>query len=365
MKSYIPYSLLAAIAATGMASAQTQTAYTAPVGYVTLSVPASGDTNIGQPLQRSSIFAGAASAVSTTTVSISTSSLSVNQFQYSPPTQTNSYYLRVTSGSLSGRIFEIVSNTADSITLDTDVQVLGLTAAATFTVTPYWTLGTLFPAGAGVGASVDELEPVAFVSFVDYAASGANKSAATTYFYYQGSGLAGNGWYNNDNTAAGKQDDLTLEPFQIAIIRNLEATSKEVVISGVVPTVKTESLVFGKTSVNDSYFSLQIPVDVTLGQSGLVSSGAVATSTDELEPVDFVSTFDETASQYNKSATKTYFHYTGSALDGTGWYDNDNTAAGKQDNVISLKAGRQILVRKSPVVAPSTTPNLTPIPYSL
>lgn len=363
MKPYT-YSLLAAAFACGMAQGAA-TAYTTPVGYVTLEVPASGDTNIGQPLQRPSTFAAAASSVVADTVGISTSALTVNQFVYSPPGQPNSYYLRITSGALAGRTFEVLSNTVNSITVDTDLQALGFASSNTFSITPYWTLGTLFPAGAGVGASTDELEPVAFVSFVDYSAVGANKSAAATYFYYQGAALNGDGWYNNDNTAAGKQDNLTLEPFQIAIVRNLEATAKEVVVTGTVPSTGTESLVFGKTSVNDSYFAIQMPIDVTLGQSGLIASGAVTTSTDELEPVDLVSTYDETASQFNKAAAKTYFHYTGVGLSGTGWYDNDNTAAGIQDNVISLKAGRQILIRKSAVVSPSTIENITPIPYSL
>jgi len=361
------YSLLAAAAACGITFGA-ETAYTTPVGYVTLAVPASGDTNIGQPLQRPSEYAGAASSVVTSTIGISTSALTSGQFVYAPPAQTNSYYLRITGSvvsSLVGRFFEVVGNTANSITVDTNLAALGFATGDKFTITPYWTLGTLFSAGAGVGASTDELEPVAFVSFVNFSAAGANKAAAATYFYYQGVGLSGSGWYNNDNTALGKQNDLTLEPFQIAIIRNLEATAKSVVVSGVVPAAKTESSVYGKTVLNDNYLCIQMPVDVTLGQSGLLASGAVITSTDELEPVDFVSTYNETASQFNKAASKTYFHYTGTGLSGTGWYDNDNTAAGKQDNVVTLKAGRQILIRKSPLGANAVAPNLTPIPYSL
>jgi uncharacterized protein (TIGR02597 family) len=363
MKKYLPYSLILAAAATGMA--QAATAFTTPVGYVTLAVPPTGDTNIGQPLQRPSAFSGSASSISGATVGIASNSLTADQFVFSSPSQTNSYYLRVTNGSLAGRTFEVLSNTANSITVDTNIQALGFSSTTTFSITPYWSLNTLFPQGAGVGASVDELEPVAFVSFVDFSAPGANKSAAATYFYYEGVGLNGSGWYNNDNTAAGKQDNLTIEPFQIAIIRNLENTPKSVTIAGSVPSTPTESLVFGKTSVNDSYFAVQMPIDITLGQSGLIASGAVTTSTDELEPVDLVSVYDETASQFNKAAATTYFHYTGTGLAGTGWYNNDNTAAGKQDNAISLKAGRQILIRKSALGAPAVVPNITPLAYSL
>lgn len=361
MKPYT-YALLAAAVACGMA--YSETAYTTPVGYVSLTVPASGDTNIGQPLQRSSVFAASASTVTTDTVGLSSSALTAGQFVYSPPGQTNSYYLRLTSGSLSGRYFEIVSNTTNSITVDTDLAALGVTSGTTFEVTPYWTLNTLFPSGAGVGVSVDELEPVAFVSFVDFSAAGANKSAAKTYFYYQGSGLSGNGWYDNDNTASGKKDDLTIEPFQVAIVRNLEASVKTVVVTGEVPTAPTVSNVYTSSAVNDNYVCLQTPVDISLGQSGLIASGAVLTSVDELEPVDLVSIYDEESSQFNKAAFKTYFHYTGGGLDGNGWYDNDNTAAGKQDNAVILKAGRQILIRKS-AGTPGLTLNSTAIPYTL
>jgi len=357
-----PYSICAAILACSIAHGQT-TATTTPVGYVTLNVPANGDTNIGQPLQRASVFNAAASSVISNTVGISASSLIADQFVYSPPAQPNSYYLRITSGALAGRIFEVTGNTVNSITVDTDLQALGFTSTSTFSITPYWTLNTLFPQGAGVGVSTDVYEPVAFVSFVDYTATGANKSSVATYFYYQGTALNGNGWYNNDNTALGKQDNLTLEPFQIATVRNLEATAKSVVITGTTPSTSTESLVFGKTSLNDNYFSVQMPIDITLGESGLIESGAVTTSADYYEPVDLVSTYNETASQFNKAASKTYFHYTGTGLSGTGWYDNDNTAAGKQDNIVSLQAGRLILIRKSALVSPSTTASITPLPY--
>ena len=99
-----------------------------------------------------------------------------------------------------------------------------------------------------------------------------------------------------------------------------------------------------------------------MGGSGLIASGAFTTSTDEFEPVDLLSVYNEEASGFNKSPSVTYFHYTGSELAGTGWYLSSNTAAGKQDAVLLL-AGRQILIRKAAGAA-STLVNTTPLPYT-
>jgi uncharacterized protein (TIGR02597 family) len=342
MKTSISYSLIAAAMACGLALGQT-TAYTTPVGYVTLDIPANSDSHVGQPLIREVAFAGSAASVAGGVITLSSSALTVDQFVYSSPTQPKSYYLQAVGGSLDGRYFDVISNTATSITVDNGAT--DLSAVVNFKVIPYWTLGTMFPDGAGVGTTADVFEPNGLVQFKDPAATGPNRPAPKSYFHYTGPDEAGTGWYDNDNVAAGLQNNLTVDPFLTARIRNFGAL-KQVVISGTVPSSAVASPVVTAAVTNDNYLSVQFPTDVTLAGSGLAA--VLTPSTDIFEPIDLVQVYNETAQGQNKAVVATYFYYTGTEEAGTGWYDNDNVAAGLQNNTVGiLKAGRAYTVRKA------------------
>lgn len=352
------YAFLAAALACGMANAQT--AYTTPVGYVTLEIPANSDSNVGQPLHRPTAFQGSASSVLGGVISLASASLTANQFVYSSPSQPNSYYVQVTAGALAGRIFDVVSNTTDSITVDNGSA--DITSITTFKVIPYWTLGTLFPAGAGVGDSADIFEPNGLVQFKSPDDTGINRPIAKNYFHYTGTEEAGTGWYDNDDLSLGLQNDLTIDPFLAARVRNNGAL-KSVVVTGEVPSVASVTPVVTASAANDNYVTVQFPVDVTLAESGL--SSIVTPSTDIFEAVDLVQIFDETGTGINKPVSATYFYYTGTEEAGTGWYNNDDLSLGLQDNVEGiLKAGRVYTLRKSAGSA-GTSYAVTQPPYTL
>ena len=353
------YSILA-IFTCGLASAA-ETAYTAPVGFVTLDVPANSDSHIGQPLIRGVAYESAASSVTSSVVTLSASAgLTVNQFVYAPPSQPNVYYLQAVGGSLNGRYFDVVSNTATSITVDNGTT--DITSITTFKIIPYWTLGTLFPSGTGVGTSADIFEPNGLVQFKDPSAIGINRPSPKAYFHYTGAEESGTGWYDNDNVAAGLQNNLTIDPFLVARVRNFGAL-KQVIVTGTVPTSAIATPVVTGAAPNDSYLSVQFPTDVTLALSGL--SSVVTPSTDIFEPIDLILIYNDAASGINKSTVKAYFYYTGVEEAGTGWYDNDNVAAGLQDNVVGiLKAGRTFTVRK-PGGTPGTAQAVSTPPYTV
>ncbi|MEO8615265.1 MAG: TIGR02597 family protein [Luteolibacter sp.] len=344
MKTYISYSLLASAAACGMAFGQT-TAFTSPVGYVTLDIPANSDANIGQPLHRTTAFAGVATTVVGSVINLPASSLTANQFVYAPPAQPNNYYVQVNGGSLNGRIFDVVSNDTSSITvLNGTTDISSITS---FAVIPFWTLGTLFPAGAGVGNSVDIFEAnglVQFKSTTDAAHLGINRPVAANYFHYTGTDEAGTGWYNNDDLSLGLQNNLTIDPDMVARIRN-NGSLKQVTVSGEVPRSSATTPIVKGATANDNYVAVQFPLDVTLAQSGLTA--VVTPSTDIFEAIDLVQIIDETAAGINKPVKASYFYYTGAEEAGTGWYNNDDLSLGLQDNVAGiLKAGRGYNVRK-------------------
>ncbi|HEX7261603.1 MAG TPA: TIGR02597 family protein, partial [Luteolibacter sp.] len=129
------FTLLAAVAACGFATAQ-ETAYTTPVGYVSIAVPANADSTVTAPLTRPTLYAGASSSISGDIVGAS--GLTASAFVAS------ACYLKVTSGSLDGAFFPITENTTSTITVDagaTTLQSLGFASGNTFKVIPYWTLG--------------------------------------------------------------------------------------------------------------------------------------------------------------------------------------------------------------------------------
>ena len=360
----LTYSLLAAAFACGLASAQT-TAYTTPVGYVTLDVPAGADTTVGQPLHRPTEFAAASTGISGNTISVTAGALTAAQFEYAAPTQPKTYYVLVTGGSLAGKVYEIDSNTANDLTIvagATSLQDQGFTTGTTFAVVPYWTLNTLFPGGAGVGVTVDDIfSPVAYVQFKSLAV-GQDRAAYKTFFYYGGTEEAGPGWYDNDDLGSGLQNDNIIDPYMMATVRNPQAVANQVVITGEVPSVGIKSPLITGTAINDNYLTTQLPVDLTLAQSGL--SAVLTPATDIFSPVDVVFIYNDNAVGFDKAAYRTFFYYNGTEEQGTGWYDNDDLGAGLQDGAAVLKAGRAFVIRRAGGVDGTTTFS-TPLPYTL
>jgi uncharacterized protein (TIGR02597 family) len=202
---------------------------------------------------------------------------------------------------------------------------------------------------------------VAFVQFRSLSV-GQDRAASSTYFYYSGAEEAGTGWYNNDNLGAGIQNDLTIDPSMMATVRNLQGTANTVVVTGEVPTVTVKTPMITGASTNDNYLNTQLPIDITLGASGL--SSVLTPATDIFSPIDIVFVYNDATAGFDKASFRTFFYYTGADEAGTGWYDNDNLGAGLQDASAVLKAGRAYVIRRA-AGTPGTAQVATTIPYSL
>ena len=179
MKPIYSYALLAAFAAVGSASAVE--AVTTPVGYMTIDVPASADTNFTPSLELPQVHSAASTSIAGDVVGAAglTSGAFVNGGA------NPKCYLQVTSGSLVGRTYPITANDGTTITVDggaTDLQTQGFSSGNTFKVVPYWTLSTLLPGGAGVGSTSDALNPNSFVFTNENTVTGANRAITKAYF---------------------------------------------------------------------------------------------------------------------------------------------------------------------------------------
>jgi hypothetical protein len=144
MKPYT-YSLLAAIAATGLASAA-DTAYTTPVGYTTQTLTANVFNLVGLTLQNPPVVSGNFETITSTT-------LTDTGVTYAPVSG-RTYVLEIITSpatpSLVGSIFEIpaANISGDTITVTTvpatDLVALGLTSTATYNLRLAPTLEEIF-----------------------------------------------------------------------------------------------------------------------------------------------------------------------------------------------------------------------------
>jgi uncharacterized protein (TIGR02597 family) len=321
---------------------------TVPVGYVTYVVKARSDQRIGLPMQRPSVFTGAATTVNNAIISAAgITSLSGANF------------LVVTSGAAEGKWEEISSSTNGSLTLAASIS--GFANGNSFEIKPFWTLGTLLPSGGGIPASPDPFSPVAYVFLYNPAAQGVNIASSKAYIYHGGSVDYPAGWYDNDNVDQ-PQNDVVLSPEVGLTIRNTTASELSIPIVGTVPAEKMALDVVRRTSGRqDNILYNKFPADVTLGNSDLATSGAVLPSADVYNPGDQILMYPLGRSGYNGSASASYLYFAGDIDFAAGWYDTSNPDDGLKNSVV-IPAGAQVVIRKA-AGASSTVAWNPPIPY--
>lgn len=249
----------------------------------------------------------------------------------------------------------------------TELQTLGFASLDTIKVIPYWTLSTLFPTGAGVGVSPDPSDPSSFVmaSSLDY---GANKPYKL-YLYCDGS-LAPDwvaGWYDNDDIYSGPTaNNVRIDSSRMYAVRTIKVSAQQLVVTGQVPDVAPVVKVTVDTVTNDNYIASPYPVDVSLQASGLQS--AIQAVDDPTAPIEFVYLYDENQILRNKPASKGYLYVTGNSPDWpAGWYDNDDVYSGPvaASDVIVLKAGHGLVIRKAPYISAGSIPWTPDLPYTI
>lgn len=358
MKTKISYSLLAAAMACGFAHGQT--AYTTPVGYTSLVIPASSDTTFTVPLSVAPLLQAASTAIAGNTITVAATGAATNAFTNVPVDGNAKCYVLVGSGPLAGLRYPVTANDGTTVTVDggaTTLQAQGFAIGNTLSVVPYWTLATLFPGGAGVGVSADIFDPSATILVSEQENVGPNRSSAAAYFFSDGtSGPVG--WLDANDPEGPLQNAVAIDPAITHRIRSSAANT--FTSSGTVPSVALRAKLLTAAGTNDEYLGAAYPIDVSLQDSGLQS--AVVASPDIFDPVDTVLVFNDEATGFNKGSSAAYFYSDGSSGP-VGWLDaNDPEGPIVTGKVI--KAGRAFTVRKAGGT-PGTTTWTAPIPYSL
>jgi uncharacterized protein (TIGR02597 family) len=229
-----------------------------------------------------------------------------NQFVYSGGAQSNTYYLFIQSGGMAGKHFTITANAADTVTVDPDGETLtSLAPGDSVAIVPYWTLGTVFPAGLGVNASGFPGARATEILFPNLSGVGINLSAAATYYYWN------DAWRKVGSGGTIKNDDVILPDMYFIARQNVTSTTI-LTTCGIITTCPLQTFIRRNASSNqDNMFSLMRPVPVSLNDTGLIASGAFRTSPFPGQRVDELLVFNNAATAKNKSASGTYYHYNG------------------------------------------------------
>lgn len=353
--------LLGVVATT--ASAQT-TAASTPAGFVTISCPANSDTRIAPPLTRPPEFTGAVTnplpgATNVVTVA-GTPGWTANQFVYAAGTQPKTYYAifgpATAAYAAEGKFFTVTANTSNTLTLDlAGDDISSVPVNAQIQLIPYWTLGTLFPAAdAGVSyvISTSSLNRQTEILIPNHAGVGTNTGTAAIYFYLN------TAWRKVGQPATTSFNDDILSPADNFIVRN-KATGTTLTNLGGVEVKKVTTALGTQTSgKQDNYVGMVRPVDVQIGQLGLISSGAFQASTSSLNRTDELLVFDNAAAGFNKPASAVYFYFN------SAWRKVGQPVTSAFDTDV-IPAGAGFVIRKNATAGGTTafwtnTPTYTP-----
>lgn len=247
-----------------------------------------------------------------------------------------------------GRFYTVSANDAGSLTvnLNGDSLAPNVTAGTQVSVIPYWTLGTVFPAGdAGKSFTISSSPKIrgTQILILDLAFSGINPSAKSINYFLNGS------WQQAGNTDSAKViNDELIVPDAYFIVRNSNTSTTFTPTGSVAVSRLSVPLTTNQNSQQDNAVALARPTDVTLDQLGLVTSGAFTPSQSTKQRGDLLLLFDNNLQGFNKSADGIYFYLNGS------WRKAGDPDPNATYNLLTIPAGTGFIVRKNQSANPTT-----------
>jgi len=307
------------------------TATTDPVGFVSVTVPATSDAVLAVPLNRTAEFKGVIQSISGTTITVAGTSpaWTSNQFVQNLPSQTKTYAVLFATGAKEGMTALVTGNGSNSLTIQLSAgdDLSGvLTEAANgagtgdhIDVVPYWT-----PAALLTTAPPTDTQIMLFSGTV----AGINIATSKSYTYDAG-------WYDDDTFA--NADNLALKFGQGFVLRNKAATPMTISMVGSVPMTKSRNLIrtLASNTVQDVVITIGSPIPEKIGNFGVGFGDG-----------DEIQVYNNATSGYNKAPSKIYFYDTGA------WYDGDTFA--NVTTTLDLQPGFGYLFRLHATPSPAT-----------
>lgn len=373
--------MLTALAA---AALMAQSAIAGTVAYSTVTLKAKSDTRIAAPQIRQCI--GKFDITSVANAASSEITLDSDPGVASDGT----YYVRVVGGAFDGRWFTIRTNASGVLTLDeganntsaNPIDLTGITTSDCVYVLAHWTVGTIFPANLnklsfGVSDVFGGDFPITLI-LPNNAVGGTNKPVDSTFsavFVDSSAGLGQEGWFNT--SAFAFVDDYVIAPSATVIVRNENDPNTGVtddpqtlvdesngdytlVTLGDCKDLKLTEVIPTYAGDNDHIMHLDNASPITLGESGLATSGVIREVPASFTITDTVFTFDPAAAGQNKpvSATVSWVYLgTDAALGLTGdptptWF---NTSSFATANDAEIDCGQVLLIQRLSDSAGSVT----------
>ena len=175
-----------------------------PIGFKSLRCLGTSDTIVSLPLTQPIAYTGSGTVATlvageSAKITFGGTPFAAAQFVHAAGTQPNTYFALIVSGARNGAFFTVTGNDTNSITLDLNGDDLSTNATANVQIVPYWTLGTVFPAGGALNANTSILLP-------DVTGTGIDRPPKGTYVFDSNAGH----WVIEG--ALDSQDDTILFP---------------------------------------------------------------------------------------------------------------------------------------------------------
>lgn len=332
VSSLLSRATVLALFATPFCSINAQEVYSATIGAVAVKVPKQSDVMVALPFKQEKAAGGTVTAVNSAVVSFGTSTMTADEFAATDGVP--AYYLYVEDGGLMGRHFNIVSNTASTVTLGTS-ELAGLNDS-NVSIRAHWTLGTLFPGGVGYFVEAEPGHRKVEVIVPEVVSAGGGLAAKRIFYFYTNDSVSA--WREVGKPVSTNLNGAVLEPGTSFVIRNNQTTDLDYFFFGEVEYGPLAiPIVSEGASVVDNFVAVERPLGLTLNELKLHTSSAFG-SNDRLlvYPIDSASAV--------KNAQPTVYQYASST-----WKveQSEGVFVNVDGDTVSIKAGQGIAVRKA------------------
>ena len=253
--------------------AQAVDACSEPIGSVAITLLTNSDTFVSIPYTRAPLFCGTVQSVSGNAVTVQ-GAPGWTDGQWSQVT-TNGYFpdsVVLTSGAQEGATFGITNNSPDTLLLATGgcYDLTGVSAGDQLAIIPYWTLGTVFPGGAGVTPSTLVLHKTELLFFFPCPhCSGLPNPTVYIYYFYNSH------WRKVGASSSSNYDDAVLLPEQFFIVRqNSTAPTSTFTATGNVVQYATRTCLYADSVTTnwDNFVANYHSTTQTLDQANLAAA---------------------------------------------------------------------------------------------
>lgn len=345
---FLPMAALAVVI-TGALDAAPVTVGSPPGGYYALHLKGGSDNYVALPLLRPAVATGEITGVQPNRVVVAGAGWASGVYAKNDAAPQGAWYAEFLSGPLKGVFYQILTNSEDTLVLDTEGDDLTAHPAGALgfgdivRIRPAWTVGGVFGVNDATIVLDPQLSPLSqadSVLLMNNETTGINKAPNQELAYVQGVG-----WRRAGNSSL----DVTGQPLAVGepiVVRRRAAQDLTLLVVGAPVTEETKVYVPGGdgASANDAYTTLLHTEPVSLNDSGLhnpadPTGSVIRDSLSSLAPTDLLLGWSE-GTGFNLAPDQVFYF-----LRNQGWRQvgSSSTTVGAD---YLLQPGRAYVVRK-------------------